>query len=68
MSGKKDLEALLNQAEKQGFRVVLANSGHYKIYSPGGRFVTTASQTPTDFRGFRNLRAHLRRAGFQQTA
>lgn len=35
------------------------------FYSPDGRTIITVAATPSDFRGLRNARAELRRAGLE---
>lgn len=55
---------LVKLASSQGFNVTLARSGHYKVYSPTGAYVTTISKTPSrGARGMDNAIADLRRGG-----
>ncbi len=65
MSLKKDLHAVLREAENQGWRVELRRGGHYKLYPPGGRGIPiTTGSTPSDRRALRNRIARMRRYGF----
>jgi hypothetical protein len=65
MSLKKDLKTLLAEAEKQGWTVKLAKSGHYKLYAPDGENIVTVGSTPSDRRTLRNTVALMRRYGFK---
>lgn len=64
MSLKKDLKAILAEAEKQGWRVELQKGGHYKLYSPDGQGIVTVGSTPSDRRSLLNTIAYMRRYGF----
>lgn len=44
-----------------GYRLRLGRSGHYKIYDPAGKLVTTIPSTPSDRRSEVNARSQLRR-------
>lgn len=54
---------LIRTLEAQGATVVLARSGHWKIYDRNGVLLTTMAATSSDWRATRNLRALLRRKG-----
>lgn len=57
----QDLDAYLKELRKRGYRVERKRrSSHWKIYAPDGRFVSTSSGTPSDWRGLLNLRARVR--------
>lgn len=62
-SAQKDLRALLDQAEQQGFTVTKQRR-HYRITCPSGQPIFS-SFTPSDWRSLRNLRSQLRREGFR---
>jgi hypothetical protein len=51
---KKDFKPL-------GYTLRQAGSGHLKVLDPEGILATVLSATPSDPRGDRNARAHLRR-------
>jgi hypothetical protein len=58
----KDMNALVNAAEKQGWTVTYTGSGHYKFKSPSGAVVFTSS-TPGRSRSLTNTKALLKRKG-----
>lgn len=62
--GRKDIAVVLNALRAQGYEVKMGGSGHWKVYDPDGRLITTLPATPSDGRGIRNAIAVLRRAGF----
>lgn len=55
---------LMRHAIEQGWTVEKARAGHLKWITPDGQLVVSGS-TPSEYRGHRNLRAHLRRAGLR---
>ena len=65
MTPKKDLKKILQEAKRQGWRVVLLESGHYRLYAPDGEHIVDASGTPSDRRGLDNMLAQMRRYGFK---
>jgi hypothetical protein len=65
MSLKKDLKAILDAAERQGWRVELQRSGHYKLYAPDGKNIVTTGSTPSKPSALRNLIGLMRRYGFE---
>ena len=48
---------LIRTLEAQGATVVLARSGHWKIYDRNGVLLTTMAATSSDWRATRNLSA-----------
>lgn len=64
MSLKKDLKVILAVAERQGWRVELQRSGHYKLYAPDGENIVTTGSTPSAPSSLRNLIGLMRRHGF----
>lgn len=65
MADKKALTQLLGILVEQGFTVTLKPNGHYEVRTPSGEFVTVIAGTPSEYRGFQNARAALRRHGFK---
>lgn len=65
MSLKKDLKRILEAAERQGWRVELERSGHYKLYAPDGENIVTTGSTPSKPSALRNLISLMRRHGFK---
>lgn len=61
-----DTKKLLRELKRQGFVVEQAKNNHYVIRKNGVRVATLAS-TPSDWRGWLNSIADLRRAGFRWT-
>ena len=61
---RKDIRSLIAEIEAAGGRVVRSRSGHWKVYL-GDRLVTSIPATPSDWRGQKNCRALLRRAGIE---
>lgn len=64
MSLKKDLKAILDEAENQGWRCELQKSGHWKLYAPDGLHIVVTGGTPGAPASLRNLVAQMRRYGF----
>jgi len=64
MRGRKEVARIIRELRRQGFEVVMAQSGHWKVRDPDGRLITTLPASPGEYRGFRNAIAILRRAGF----
>jgi hypothetical protein len=60
----RQIQNLLKQVQTMGCTVTLRKAGHYKITTPDGNVVFCA-QTPSDWRGIKQTRALLRRAGVQ---
>ena len=64
MSVLKDMQRIIRFAESQGFVVSSTGGGHIRLVSPAGKTVTCPS-TPSDYRGFANIVADLRRSGLE---
>lgn len=60
----KETRVLLKALQGQGFEVRYSSKGYPLVYTADGTFVTKMAQTPSDWRGRKNLQATLRRAGF----
>ena len=60
-----DLDKLLQQLQRAGWRVVKTRGGHWKVYSPDGQAQVVTSGTPSDRRALANFRAQLKRAGYK---
>jgi predicted RNA binding protein YcfA (HicA-like mRNA interferase family) len=57
---KRDLHALVRQAESEGWLVERTNGGHLRLTHPNGAVVFCA-WSPSDSRAVKNVRALLRR-------
>lgn len=61
----KDTKKLVAELERQGFRVHRRKkSPHHLVDDAAGRRVGILADTPSDYRGWRNTIAQLRRHGF----
>lgn len=65
MGLNKDFKDLVKSAERQGWTVVQGKAGHLKWYPPNGKNWVTSAQTPSDYRAIQNVKAWLRREGWQ---
>ena len=65
MSLKKELKAILAAARRQGWRVELQRSGHYKLYAPDGKTIVTTGSTPSSPLALVKLVARMRSLGFE---
>lgn len=63
-----DLDKLITQARRAGWRVEKTRGGHWKFWSPDGKHAVVSSSTPSDRRSMSNLRAQLKRAGYKPLA
>jgi hypothetical protein len=63
----QDTRPLYDRAKESGFNIYRQRTGkrHLVWTTRDNRFVSTSATTPSDFRGMRNLRAKLRRAGLE---
>ena len=61
----QELNQIIKALEEQGFTVRRTRRGHYFV-TKNGKPITTISGTPSDWRGWRNTLAALRRGGFQR--
>jgi hypothetical protein len=59
-----DINKLLRELARQGFTYRGTGSGHYLVWGPDGKVVTTLPASPSDWRSLKNAIAVLRRAGF----
>jgi predicted RNA binding protein YcfA (HicA-like mRNA interferase family) len=59
MSNTREIQALVKDAERQGWVVVTTKGNHLKWLSPLGGIVYSSS-TPSDHRALANLRRDLR--------
>lgn len=57
-----ELQRIYKTIEQLGYRKVRAANGHWKIYTPEGRFIATGISRDGDPRSVRNLRGDLRRS------
>jgi len=66
VSLKKDYEAVIREAQRQGFRAVKTGRGNkLMLLAPNGVGKIRCAATPSDRRGVDNLIAELRRHGFK---
>jgi len=59
-----DMTRLIKALREQGFVVTRTGKGHWLVRNANGDFVTTLAGTPSEYRGWKNAIAKLRRAGF----
>lgn len=64
MASNKDINRLIRLLREQGFKVELKNNGHHEVRNEDGEFVTWLASTPSEYRGWQNALATLRRHGF----
>ncbi|MEJ5869340.1 hypothetical protein WDV85_16540 [Pseudokineococcus sp. 5B2Z-1] len=63
----KEMRALIKELEDQGWRVVLARSGHYKAFPPDkSQSMVTMPSTPSDHRSMRNTIRDLKHSGYTE--
>jgi len=58
----KDQRQLLRKAAKQGVIISKDGKGHLRLVCPNGYIIRCASSV-SDYRGVKNIRAHLRQQG-----
>jgi lipocalin len=63
VSIKKDVEKLLMEATRQGWRIE-DRGRRYLCFSPDGSTVVTVSKTPSAQNALRNILSDLRKGGF----
>ncbi|MGH2851486.1 MAG: hypothetical protein ACRDLP_12805 [Solirubrobacteraceae bacterium] len=62
MASRKELGELLEEAERQGWRIEHGRGGHYKAYAPDGKSIVTLPSTPGG--SLAPYVARMRRIGF----
>lgn len=66
MSVKKDYEAVIREAQKQGFRADKTGRGNkLMLLAPDGVNKVRCAATPSDYKGLANLISELRKYGFK---
>lgn len=60
----KELSRLLSGLEDQGFTIKRIGDG-YRLYPDNGSKILTLHMSVSDSRGMRNLRADVRRGGYE---
>lgn len=55
---------LFKALRRAHWRVEIGRSGHYKIWNPHGRLITTTPSSASDCNSLNALRRDLRKAGF----
>jgi predicted RNA binding protein YcfA (HicA-like mRNA interferase family) len=58
----KDIRRMVRKLKGQGWNVVIAKSGHWKLTSPTGQRMT-CSMSPSDPHAYRNARADAKKRG-----
>lgn len=64
-SYEKDLDELVDDAERQGWRTERLSSGHVKFLAPDGKGTAMFAGTPSDHRAWLNSLAELKRHGYR---
>lgn len=64
MTPRKDMETVIRDARRQGWRVEHTRGGHWRLYSPDGAGIIHVSGTPGDARAVLKAVATMRRYGF----
>ena len=62
MGSRKELRELLEEAQRQGWRVERGRGGHYKAFAPSGEGIVTLPSTPGG--SLAPYVARMRRMGF----
>lgn len=62
-SVRKDLKKVLQESEKQGWRVVKVKMG-YQLMAPDGINIVTIHHTPSSHRSLDNYISDMRKRGF----
>lgn len=65
MTPRKDMEAVLAEAGKQGWRVRRTKNGHWALYAPNGDDIVHVSGTPRDAQAVVKVVTKLRKYGFE---
>lgn len=61
---KRQVELIVETVGKQGWKVALSGTGHWRLCPQDKRFpVQFISYTPSDARAIKNIRAQLKKAG-----
>jgi predicted RNA binding protein YcfA (HicA-like mRNA interferase family) len=63
--GRKDLRQLRRRAEKAGWTVTHTRGEHLRWLPPDGGPIVISPSSPSDWRGFKNLKARLKRGGLR---
>lgn len=64
VSLRKEMSAVIREAERQGWRAELGRGGHWKLYAPDGRTIVTAASTPGTRSTVDKTVALMRKCGF----
>lgn len=63
---KKEIREIVEEAQRQGWRVEIAKSGHIKLFPPDPtKSLVTLPGSPSDQRWRDNALADMRRRGFR---
>ncbi len=60
----KEIRKIVNLLKKQGFIVNDRANGHYEVRTATNDYVTDLAGSPSEYRGWKNMLADLRNAGF----
>lgn len=58
---------VVTDLRRLGWRIESGRNAHYKVYPPSGPMITLPS-SPGDYRGWKNVMALLRKAGYDPKA
>lgn len=58
-----DLRRLIKALESQGFSVERTSKGHWLVRNAQGQAIVTLAGTASEYRGWKNALARLKRAG-----
>jgi hypothetical protein len=64
VSARKDMESLIAEARRQGWRAEKTRGGHWRLYSPTGRGIVHLSGTPSSGRAVQKAASMMRHFGF----
>jgi hypothetical protein len=64
-NARKELQAILDELERQHFTVRRTTRGHFQVKDPTGRIVSVFPGTASDSKSLRNSLADCKRAGFK---
>jgi hypothetical protein len=59
----KDRKKLVKALREKGYEVRERKSGHAQIFTPAGEFVSGLAGSPSEYRGWDNVLARIKRIG-----
>jgi hypothetical protein len=57
----REVRQFIAELERRGLAIHPTRSGHFRITTRGGRYLTTLPSTPSDARSLKNAGAQIRR-------